>query len=117
VVRTTASQAEQGHFTASLQATLAIDQPGWLALRIPMDAGRNEFDKALFAHTSPIYVEIAGRRIFKPEIARQMVSEVEGNMGKITAQAVFADDAERDSVLDVHRAGVRALQKRLDENR
>jgi hypothetical protein len=116
VVRTASSQAEQGHFTASLQATLAIDQPGWIALRIPLDTGRNEFDKPLFAHTSPIYVEIAGRRIFRPEIARQMVSEVEANMGKITAQAVFADDTERNSVLDVHRAGVGALQKRLDEN-
>jgi hypothetical protein len=82
-----------------------------------LDAGKNEFNKALFAHTSPVYVEVSGRRIFRPEVARQLLSEAEANIGAIESKAVFADDAERNSVLDVHRGGVRSLRQRLEDNR
>ena len=41
-----------------------------MALRIPEDAGHSELGKPLFAHTSPVYVEVEGRRRFQPEVAQ-----------------------------------------------
>jgi hypothetical protein len=97
-----------------VDAPLRIDRPGWLALRIPLDAGRNELDKPLFAHTSPIYVDFAGRRPFDREIARALQQEIESNVRIIGEKAIFGDAAERDRVLQIHRAGIAELQRRLD---
>jgi hypothetical protein len=117
IVHMAGSRPEAGHFVAQLELTRSIDQSGWLALRIPLEAGKNEFDKPLFAHTSPIYIDVAGGRIFRPEIARELIAETEKNMATINQQGKFANEAERESVLKVHRAGVDALRKKLDSVR
>ncbi|MCO6459740.1 MAG: CehA/McbA family metallohydrolase [Pirellulaceae bacterium] len=107
------SQSVDGHFTADLQLPVPIDRPGWFALRIPLEAGRNEFDRPLFAHTSPVYINFQHRRPFDPEVARRLIAEIEGNIERIEAQARFADDAERERVLRVHQAGIEAIQRWL----
>ena len=113
VVFASASSTAQGHYRAEMNHTLKITEPGWIALRVPRQNGQTELDGTLFAHTSPIYVEIAGRRIFRPEIAQQMVSEIEANIQTIKDQGVFRDDQQRESVLSVYRAGIEALQNRI----
>lgn len=100
-------------YVAELDLTLPIDSSGWLALRIPPDAGRNEFDQTLFAHTSPVYVEFAGRRHFQPEVARDLLAEMQRNLEDIERQGRFDSDAERNDVFSVHREGIRALELRL----
>ncbi len=115
VIQTAASEPTNGFFAANLKTTVTLDQPGWLALRIPNDAGENLFGKKLFAHTSPIYVESRGRRIFRRDVAEQLIKEMESNIETIQEKAVFATDEERDNVLDVHRQGIAALKKRIAE--
>jgi hypothetical protein len=117
VIHTVRGQASGGHFVAHVEHSLKINQSGWLALRIPLETGKNEFDKSLFAHTSPIYVEVAGRRIFRPDVARELIAETEKNITTITQQGKFANDAERESVLQVHRTGINSLRQRLDEHK
>jgi hypothetical protein len=115
VVQSSPSRAEEEHFTARMEVSVSVKQSGWLALRVPLESGRNELDKLLFAHTSPIYVDIAGGPIFRPEVARQLIAEMEQNMTAISQQGKFANDAERESVLQVHREGIRLLRQRLDK--
>ena len=117
VVFTSASSATEGHYRATLNHTLKITEPGWVALRIPRQNGQTELDRTLFAHTSPIYIEIAGRQIFRPEIARQMISEIEANIETIKVNGVFRDDQQRESVLSVYRAGIEALENQIARNR
>jgi hypothetical protein len=117
VVRMAACRKLEGHFVADLEFSLPIREPGWVALRIPRDAGKNELDKPLFAHTSAIYLELEGRRIFRPEIAREMITEIETNQQKIVSEARFANERDRDDVLRVHREGIESLRKRISQAR
>ena len=115
VIQVVKSEPGAGHFKAEFDLTLKIDKPGWLALRTALDGGKNEFGKRLFGHTSPVYVEVAGKRIFRPEVARQLIGEIESNIKEINAKGRFANETERDTVLEVYQAGIRALRKRLTQ--
>ena len=105
-----------GHFDSELQFSLTIDEPSWIALRIPLEAGKNEFDKPLFAHTSPIYIDLEGQRIFRPEVARGLIAEMETSIEAIKAQGKFADAAEEEAVLSVYRDGISVMQKRIERS-
>jgi hypothetical protein len=111
VVHTTPTRGEDRHFTATMNHTLKIDRPGWLAARIPLEAGKNEFEKPIYAHTSPVYITIAGKRIFRPDIAQELIEEMQESLESIPKQGKFANDAERESVLNVHRTGIETLRR------
>lgn len=113
VVRTGTSQRRDGHYSADLTANLEIDGPGWLALRTPVEAGKNELEKPLFAHTSPIYLQLAGKKIFRSDTATELIGEVEKSIAEIESKAKFANDSERESVLRVYRDGIAELRRQL----
>jgi hypothetical protein len=115
VIHTIPSAATGNHFRAALDLSLRLDQPGWLALRIPLEAGKNELGRPLFAHTSPIYVELNGRRIFQPEVARELIAEIERDWQTIVKQATFASSAERKEVEAVYQTGIAELRRQLQE--
>ncbi|MBI3468486.1 MAG: CehA/McbA family metallohydrolase [Planctomycetes bacterium] len=117
VIRTSGSRPVEGHFAAEMRLTLDVGEPGWIALRIPLEAGKNEFDKPLYAHTSPIDVELGGQRVFRPQVAEQLIAEMQNNMEAITAAGKFANDDEREAVLMVHREGIAVLRRRLESGR
>ena len=64
--------------------SLEIDQPGWLCLRVALRSGKSEFGRPLFAHTSPISFELRGRRIFQPEVAQQLLGEMQRSIALIS---------------------------------
>ena len=102
--------------TVRLTDQLQMDRPGWLALRISRNTNQNEFGEMMFAHTSAIYVDIEGKRIFDPKIAHELITEIEGNIKVIMEKGKFADDAERARVLRVHRAGIEKLRERIAQH-
>ena len=125
VVGTAASRGEGKHFVAEIALDLAIEAPAWLALRTPPPpvekdpelqepVGRNEFGGALFSHTSPIYVQVAGQGVFDAATAKGLLAEMKSDLDKIDAQAVFADAAEKQSVTQVYLEAIRLLERRLD---
>lgn len=135
VVRSAPSRVVGGHFEANLEVSLAIDAPSWVALRIPggsLDSdgtvvlppglpargsgdGKNEMGEALFAHTSPVYIELGGRRVFRPEAAKSLIADMESALQRISAKGQFANDAQREEVLKIYRDGIRTLRPRLGE--
>jgi hypothetical protein len=116
VVHRVPAAAEGGYHFADLRFELPIKEPGWVALRIPLDAGQTELGRKLFAHTSPIYVEVAGKRIFKQKVASAMIDEMEQSMKVIEDKGVFANDAEREQVLKVYTDGVAELKRRIEQH-
>jgi hypothetical protein len=108
------ARAAFGHHEAVLDHRLTLTEPGWLALRIPEDAGKNEFDKPQFAHTGAIYIEVDGRRRFRPEVARALIDEMRQSIEQIGAKAVFAGPEEREAVLAVYRESIATLEKRIE---
>jgi hypothetical protein len=115
VIHTALAKSVGGHHESAVDFKLAITEPGWIALRIPTDAARNEFDKPLFAHTSPIYIDLAGQHIFRADVARGLLSEMEQSRDFVATKALFANTQERDAVLNVYRESIARLKKQIGE--
>jgi len=123
VVCTVATQHVGGHFVAQLDTTLAIDEPSWLALRTPPpsapDVGMteqtplNEYGRELFSHTSAIFVDVGGDRIFHREAAESLLHEMKQNHRLITRSGRFANLAERTRVLAIYDRAIEKLAQRL----
>jgi len=123
VVARVPSRSVDGHFEATLELPFAVTEPGWFALRLPAalpytdrsaftGAGANLFGKALFAHTSAVYVTLAGRAVCQPEAVDQLIAEARAAMRLIEARGAFANDAARDGLLAVYRAAITKLEAR-----
>ena len=84
-----------------------------MALRIATKSGTNELDRPLFAHTSPIYIERDGERIFRPRVAWRLISEILEAISIVESRGTFAGDAEKESVLEIYREGIAYLRGRM----
>jgi hypothetical protein len=127
VIVTASTKPVGGHFEAELKQPLSISKPCWLALRTPppsvkddpelaMPTPLNELGRELFAHTSPIYVDVAGRPVFDPTVARQLLEKMNASRQQLLQHGKFEDDLARERVLDVYRDGIAALEKRLGDD-
>lgn len=127
VVHGNVNRAVGGHFEADLKHTVNFTESGWVALRVQSGAlpvgpdapvrpsgPKNEMGEPIFGHTSAIYVEVAGKPIFKPAAARELIADMEGAITDITAKGQFDDSAQREEVLKLYRNGIETLSKRLD---
>ena len=74
---------------------------------------QNILGKDLFAHTSAVTVEVAGRKHFDEKVARELISEMKANRKTILERGKFTDEQERARVLDVYTDGIAAMQKRI----
>lgn len=102
-----------GYFQAELRHVLAVDQPGWFALRIPAGIGRNELGHPLFAHTSPIYVRVDGQDVFQIDAAKGLIDEMKTGIETINDKALFGDETERQRVSAVYERGVKQLEEQI----
>ncbi|MCH8828181.1 MAG: CehA/McbA family metallohydrolase, partial [Planctomycetes bacterium] len=90
VVANVKSRKVGGHYEAEFSADINVSEPSWFTLRTPPppvknDAalkepvGKNEFGRDLFAHSSAIFVTVAGKSRFDKRVARQMIAEMRIN--------------------------------------
>lgn len=114
-----------GHFEAVIEETVTAEKSGWLAVRtpppsVPDDVTRaqqtplNEYGREMFSHTSPVYIEINGRKHFDMETARQLLLEMQMHRELIDEGFEFADAHERFHVLTVYDDGIRALEQQMN---
>jgi hypothetical protein len=126
VVAQAATKRDGGHSIAALDLTLSIDKPCWLALRTPppplkgdpefqSSVPKNEFGGDLFAHTSAVYVTIAGASPFDIAAAQSLLDEMHASRKFILANALFADDDERKQVLSTYDEAIEKLSHRIDK--
>lgn len=113
VVHRVAATPEGGYYFADLRHGLEVREPGWFALRIPSGVGKTELDGDLFAHTSPIYVDVGGKSVFRKDVAQGLIDEVEQGIKTIEEKGLFGSDAARDEVLKLHRNAVTDLKQRI----
>ncbi len=122
VVATLGSRRDGGRFAAELEQDLELAGPAWLALRVPPPPTKEAPDPAfpkselggpLFAHTSPVYVEVAGRAVWNGEAVQGLLDEVRRARETIEKRGLFADDHEKGHVLAVYAAAAAALEKML----
>lgn len=124
VVAQAAARAVDGHFLAALDAPFTVREPGWLALRISAGrpysdraqftgSGANLLGKPLFAHTSAVYVPIAGREVRQPAAIRALLADIDAAIRTIETKGAFASDADRTELLAIYRNAITTLETRL----
>ncbi len=108
VVFNQASQFANDHHQAILNHTLEVKEPGWLALRISSN-NESEFEYPLFAHTSPIYIEIAGENRTDRKAVQSLIDEMKQSIETIRAKGVFQTKQEQENVLNVYTRAIEQL--------
>ncbi len=125
VIRTVNRQARGGHFVATLEEIIDISEPGWLTVRIPTvreydirsrftGTSTNLLGKTLFAHTSPIYVSVAGRQVFQPEAAGELLARLQKSAEQIRTKGAFRSADEKRSILTIYEQATRSLIERIE---
>jgi hypothetical protein len=114
VIQTESGKLKDGVCTAKIVREVRVDSPAWFAARIDSSA-KNELDRQLFAHTSPIYVDFAGKRVFDVEAGRLMLRRMEAALDEIRSRGKFGDDAARDKILAIYKETSNELHRRIDQ--
>ena len=110
------SERKGDHFEAAFKLEHDLKEPEWWALRIAHpNAGRNELNQPLFAHTSPIYIDYQDRRVFDARTAQSLVDEMEQSKKHIRRFGKFADDTGQQRVLRIYDGAIETLRKRIEE--
>ena len=112
-VQTATAAGKDGVWTAKLIREVQLDSPAWFAARIDSTT-KNELDRQLYAHTSPVYVDLGGRRVFDVEAARLLLKRMEDAREAIRARGRFADEPARDAILAVYDETARDIVKRIN---
>lgn len=96
-----------------LKHEMRADGPGWFAVRIDSEA-KNEFDRKLFAHSSPIYVRFEGRDVFDVEAARGLLKQVEEGHAVIKGQGHFSNPDAAKKMLAIYDSAAQDLRDRIE---
>jgi hypothetical protein len=113
VIQTKTTETKDGGHVARLVREFPVDEPGWFAVRIDSRT-TNELGQRLFAHTSPVWVDIGGKRIFDVEAAQALVRQVEEGQAEIRAKGKFSSPQARESILAIHDEALKDLKKRIN---
>jgi hypothetical protein len=115
IVKTeTASAKEPGRIR--LVHEMRIDEPAWFAVRIDSDA-KHEFNKTLFAHTSPVYLTYKGRHIFDVDAALGLLKQIEEGQAAIKAHGSFSSPAAASKLLALYDEAAKDLRDRINARR
>lgn len=116
VIKKIAAQKKTNHFAAELKHKVVIDKGGWLALRISSDT-KNELGQPLFAHTSPVYVDLEGKKCFEVESAKALMRQVEEGIAAIRAEGKFSTPQAQKDLLQLHEDAIADLTKRINQQK
>lgn len=127
VIESISTQPEGEHFVATMNVTLPIDGPCWVALRTPPPSAPidpdmstktplNEYGRELFSHTSATFIDVGNRRVFDHEVASSLIKDMQDSQTFIGDRGTFADDSERQAVLSVYDQGIAAMQERIADH-
>jgi hypothetical protein len=85
--------------TASLATSVEIASGGWVALRAVGGVNQNVFGGPLFAHTSPVYIEVGGALARDRAAAEYFVAWVDALIELCRTTGNYPSDAERDAAI------------------
>jgi len=116
-VETLALVGPEGDFAMSggpdVEIDLRVTQPGWVAAVARGPRHPDVLGPTVFAHTSPVYIDLQGRRVGRPESARWCLDWLDRAERLAAEHGTFADDAQLDDlvgVLDRARRYYRSLE-------
>jgi hypothetical protein len=114
VVGTSPAELHDGLYAARIDRMLPIGEACWLAVRVT-GTGTNEFGQPVFAHSSPVYVTLAGRAVALRADLQFLLGELEQARKEITEKAHFEEGSQRDRILAIYDEAAARLRARLKE--
>jgi hypothetical protein len=90
---------------------LPIERSGWVALRVRGPGHPLVFDGPAWAHTSPVYIRVAGRGISSREDAAYFVNWIERMLRAVDARNRFARGEDRRQVESLFRKAQEEFRK------
>jgi hypothetical protein len=97
-----------------LDVELPIERSSWIALRVRGPESPLVFDGPVWAHTSPVYVKLAGRRIASRPDAEYFVTWIEQMLRVVDARNRFARIEDRRQVESLFRRAQDEFRKLAD---
>ena len=113
VVDTVTARQEGGAWSARLAKEVPLAGPAWFATRIEAKQ-RNELDAVLFAHTSPVYVDVGGGRVFDVEAARALRERLQEARADIRSRGQFSNPEALQNVLALYELAEADLRERIN---
>ena len=114
VIQGETAAKREGGFSARLVREVEIDEPAWFAVRIDSQT-KNELGRKLYAHTSPVYVDLAGKRVFDIESARNLQRQLEAARDAIRQRGSFSTPQARDKVLTLYDQAEKEIVERINQ--
>jgi putative heme-binding domain-containing protein len=99
-----------------LDVELPIERSSWVALRVRGPEHPIVFDGPVWAHTSPVYVKVAGRGIESRQDAVYFVDWIEQMLRVVAARDRYARDEDRRQVEALFRKAQDAFRKMVGTN-
>lgn len=100
-------------YRTTLVEEVRVEESGWFAVRIESTT-KNELGYQLFAHTSPVYVEMAGKSVFDVDAAQALLKQVEEGHAAIEKQAKFSEAATGTKLLALYQETAAELRERIN---
>lgn len=114
VIKTQTASAKDPSIQLTHEAR--IEEPAWFAVRIDSDA-KNEFNKTLYAHTSPIYINYQGKSVFNVEAAVELLKQVEEGQATIKTRGNFSTPEASRKLLAIYDEAATNLRDRINARR
>jgi hypothetical protein len=89
-----AEQSAMNRREARLEREIPIERSGWIAARVA-SGSKTHVGYTVFAHTSPVYLNVKGTPSRRAEAAGKFVDEIEGAISFIRKKYRFASEAEK----------------------
>jgi len=103
--------------TAHLEAEINMPEGGWVAARCRGKAWVQGYfgGQRIYAHTSPVYIRVAGQRPHVDQTAlRSFLNHLHRMAGWVDTQGRFENDAQRQRLRKVFEDAIEVLNKRAD---
>jgi hypothetical protein len=100
-----------------LSERIAVERSGWLAARVTSrEHIHSAFATSMGAHSSPVYLDVGGRRPYSPEDANAIATIIDGSRTWVETIASVRSADERGRLADYFATSRAALDKLGDEH-
>jgi len=101
---------------AELSFSIPVEGSRWITARCSPNDNYSAIAGPNVAHTSAVYVTVAGRPVFAPDAARHWAGQMRKHSADIAANGNFANDAQRREAVGYIDAGVRMFEELIERH-
>ena len=99
-----------------LEVELPLERSSWVALRVRGPDHPITFDGPAWAHTSPVFVQVAGQKIASREDAKYFVDWIEQMLKVVAARNRYASAENRQQVESLFRRAQNEFRRMANAN-